>query len=229
MQSSTQLPPPGEGGPPGPGEGFGPIRCSAPPHPVAPRPPSPMGEGEPAQIPPPPFGPEFYERSGRRKALPKLIYCALRRPVAAVLGFQSSALRLDEPLKRPRVILPVTPRCQYGSYRLAGTPLLKANLTVAAPCFQGTGGAVESLLSRMTVTRPRTPAPSPDSPVCTPGLSMTERGEISMGEQGLDKFGVIPDRTGLINEVRSSSSSPFAAVNLASKVKPRMLAKCRLC
>ncbi len=37
-----------------------------------------------------------------------------------------------------------------------------------------------------------TPAPSPDSSVCTPGLSMTGQGEISMGGKVLDKFSDIP-------------------------------------
>ncbi len=94
----------------------------------------------------------------------------------------------------------MTPCCQFGLPRPAEPPLLKANLTVADLCFQGSGEAVESLLSRMTVTRPRTPALSPDSSVCTPGLSMTGQGEISMAAKVLDKFVDISGRSGFLDE-----------------------------
>ncbi len=120
MSSSGSPLPAGEGGPIGPGEGFGRISSAAPPHPVTPRPPSPTpscylgGEGITHTKTLRDLPARSYERSGRRKALPKLKVRALRRPVAAVLDFQASALRLDEPLKRPRGMLPVTPRCQDG-------------------------------------------------------------------------------------------------------------------
>ncbi len=126
-------------------------------------------------------------------------------------------------------MLPVTPRCQDGTCRLAGTPLLKANLTVAAPAFAGTGGAVESLLSRVTVTRPRTPALSPDSPVRAPGLFATGQGEISMGVKVLDKFVDIPFWPGFLDEAPEHSPIPFARVIRTFKARPRMSALCRLC
>ena len=58
---------------------------------------------------------------------------------------------------------------------------------VAAPAFAGTGEAVGSLLSRMTVTRPRTPALPPDRSVCTPGLSSTGHRQNIMAPEGGDK------------------------------------------
>ncbi len=44
----------------------------------------------------------------------------------------------------------------------------------------------------MTVTRPRTPALSPEFPVRAPGLSMTGQREFTTGQKGGDKFSDIP-------------------------------------
>ncbi len=57
---------------------------------------------------------------------------------------------------------------------------LHGNLTVADPCFQGTGEAVESLLSRATGTT-QDAGPIPDGSVCTPDLSMTGHGQNNRG------------------------------------------------
>ena len=58
----------------------------------------------------------------------------------------------------------------------------------------------EIRLSRVTDTRPPktrgTPAPSPEFPVCTPGLVATGHWEISIGAKVLDKVGRCQSRVG---------------------------------
>ena len=117
--------------------------------------------------------------------------CASRRPVAAVLGSHFLALgpgargntnTLDAVVRYFAACLGrnARPGCIAGLY---------GKLTVADPCFQGSGEAVESLLSRMTDTRPRTPAPSPMARYAHRASHSIGHGQNNMGQKGGDKFG----------------------------------------
>ena len=98
--------------------------------------------------------------------------CASRRPVAAVLGSQSLALgpgargntnTLDAVVRCFAACLGrnARPGCIAGLY---------GKLTVADPCSQGSGEAVESLLSHATGMT-QDAGPIPDGSVRAPGLS----------------------------------------------------------
>ena len=103
----------------------------------------------------------FAERSGRRKTLPKLIKCALRRPVAAVLGSQSFAL-----CPGARMDLRTTLWSGVSALALNGTPV-----QVVSPGFTAISqlrNPVSRERAKLSKTscparpaRPRTPAPSP--------------------------------------------------------------------
>jgi len=132
--------------------------------------------------------PGAIERSGRRKTLPKLIKCALRRPVAAIFWLsvlRSLSRRADG--SPHHLVVRCLSACLERNARPGRIAGLHGNLTVAEPCFQGTGEAVESLLSRATSTT-QDAGPIPDGSVCTPDLSMTGRHEFTTGQKGGDNF-----------------------------------------
>ncbi len=92
----------------------------------------------------------------------------------------------------------------------------------------------------MTVTRPRTPAPSPDSSVRAPGLSMTGHEQNIMGQKEGDKFfdvfskrrhGCVPSPVGRgwLRSSRVRGSGPSQTQHpLIRSLRDHLLPPCRL-
>ena len=149
-----------------------------------------LGEKESARTPKPSatLRPGDIREVGAPKDASELIKCALRRPVAAVQALSPS---LSVPARGG------SPHhfswSAFTPFALDGTPVqaVSSGFTAISQ-LRNPVSRERAKLSKASCpalpARPRTPALSPDSSVCTPGLSMTGRHEFTTGQKGGDKY-----------------------------------------
>ena len=134
----------------------------------------------PRQNPPPPAGPELLRGRGAKRRFRNLICAPCGAPLRRfwTFSFSLSGLAYRGSRQNPDAPLP-----SNGSYRPGWTAMRYVCPTSAAPCFQGTGEAFESLLSHATEHDPGR-RPCPRSFRCAHRASLRQgKGRLAWGQR----------------------------------------------
>ena len=133
----------------------------------------------------------YAERSGRRKTRPKLEYVRLAAPRCGGLGLSFPRSRARRTADHGHAVVRCLAACLGRNAHPGCIAGLYGRLTVAEPCFQGSGEAVESLLSHATGHDPgRRPCPRSVRYAHRASQS-TGHGEFSIAAKGGDKAWLI--------------------------------------
>ena len=145
------------------------------------------GGVRPAQNPPPPYGPELDERSGRRKTRPKL-KVRLAAPRCGGFGLSVLRSRARQTTVAPQTFDPVTPRCRIRNARSGWKAALYGQSHSGGPFFRRVGQSCRKPPVPCLPGTTQDAGPIPDGSVCTPGLSMTGQVQNNRAQKGGDKF-----------------------------------------